>query len=187
MNRAACTATVMLTLSLWLAGCDRKSDTAASSSAAPAPAESAWPLRRPGLWRISVSDGRAVVQTSEICIDRRSDRQLSVMGAQINNRMCAQHTETRDGADGWRLTAVCEMGSGGRTSTIASASGDFDRHYVVRAVSATEGAALASMNGKRSVTVDATRIGECAPGQTGGDMVLPDGARLNVLDAGKTH
>jgi hypothetical protein len=181
---------VLLTASLAvlaLAACKKTETTNAPASGAPAAATtspaapaSTFPQRQAGLWRMAISDGQQVNQTTEMCIDAATDKELSVMGQSMPKQACTDETMSR-GLDGsWSFSSVCNMGTGGKTTTHGSASGDFSSHYVVRFDTMTEGAAVPQMNGKHAFTIDSTRTGPCPAGQVGGDVTI-HGMKINVL------
>jgi len=186
MTRSMKTATLLAAgvAVLALASCKAKDEPAAPASGqatAQAGSSEAPTLRRKaGVWRMAISNGEAVVQTIEMCIDADSDQRLSIMGAQMGDDACAQHSYARQPDGSWTFSSVCDMGSGGHTSSQGTVSGDMTTHYVVHADSVTEGAAAPQMNGKHTVTIDSTWTGACPAGQVGGDMMV-HGMKINVL------
>ncbi|MBS0297860.1 MAG: hypothetical protein JSR45_16250 [Proteobacteria bacterium] len=192
MNRSMKTVTLIAAGAavLALASCNKKNDGAAPAStpaaAQPGSPEAPTLRRKAGLWRMAISNGQAVVQTIEMCIDAETDQRLSIMGTQMGDDACSQHSYARQPDGSWTFSSVCDMGTGGRTSSTGTASGDFSTHYVVHADSVTEGAALPQMNGKHSSTIDSTWTGACPAGQVGGDMTV-HGMKINVLKAMKAR
>lgn len=182
MAKAAVVLTTVVAVTLGavaLSGCKKK-DESASPASSSTPLEAPKLTRKPGLWRMAISNGQSVVQTIEMCIDADTDQRLSIMGAQMGDDACSQHSYARQPDGSWTFSSVCDMGTGGRTSSTGTASGDFSSHYVVHADSVTEGAALSQMNGKHSSTIDASWNGPCPAGQVGGDMTV-QGMKINVL------
>jgi hypothetical protein len=181
---------------LGLAACNRQAQTpsgapaasggpAASSAAASAapPAEPAKPRRKPGLWEQHLSlGGTDMVQTSQICIDDATEQKLSMFGAQVNRQMCKTYQLMRKLDGSWAFSSVCSMGSGGTVTTAGTVTGDFATAYKVRSETTTTGAVVPQMNGDRKVDIDAAWMGPCKPGQKGGDMILPNGMKVNLLN-----
>ena len=58
--------------------------------------------------------------------------------------------------------------------------GDFNTAYKVSIDSTTTGAAVPSLNGEHRMSIAATWVGPCAPGQMGGDVIMPDGRTINM-------
>jgi hypothetical protein len=155
---------------------------AAPNAAAPA-ALPAKPRRKPGLWEQHLSlGGTDMVQTSQICIDDITEQKLSMFGAQINRQNCKVYQLKRKTGGSWAFSSVCNMGSGGTVTTAGTVTGDFATAYKVRSDTTTVGAVVPQMNGDRKVDIDAAWRGPCKPGQKGGDMVLPNGMKVNLLD-----
>ncbi len=191
MRRLLTTAALGLAV-LALAACNRNGDEApdpASEAAAPtagAPAGDqaaapAPPRRKPGLWEQRVST-EGMVQVSRICIDEALEKRLGWWGQQATTEGCEKNLVTRRTDGGWQFSSVCDMGTGGKTTTSGVATGDFDRRYVVQAQSSTVGAEAPQMNGTRDINIESAWQGACPEGFRPGDMELPGGIRLNLLD-----
>ncbi|MDP1616118.1 DUF3617 family protein [Phenylobacterium sp.] len=178
---------------LALTACNRNGDGAqepASEAAGPAEPGSAAsdqatapaaPQRKPGLWEQRVST-EGMVQVSRICIDEALEQRLGWWGQQATTEGCEKNLVTRRADGGWQFSSVCDMGSGGKTTTSGVATGDFDTRYVVKAQSSTVGAEAPQMNGTREVNIESAWQGACPEGFRPGDMELPGGIRLNLLD-----
>jgi hypothetical protein len=171
---------VLATLSAaMLAGCHKP---APAKHAALTPIPGAGELhRKAGLWEQRVSNGDTT-QVSRLCLDEATDSKLSYFGRQMNESSCEKHTVTAIPGGGWQFTTVCDMGSGGKVTTEGMATGDFSARYQVKAQTTTLGAELEHMNGVQRFVVDASWQGPCPPDMQAGDMVLPGGARVKVMD-----
>ncbi|MDP1872959.1 DUF3617 family protein [Phenylobacterium sp.] len=177
---------------LVVAGCNRSNETeggdpapaATAGAEAPIagqPAAPAAPRRRAGLWEQRISS-EGMVQVSRICIDDALEERLSWWGQQGTNETCEKNLVSRRADGGWQFSSVCDMGSGGKTTTSGAATGDFNTRYVITGESSTVGAAAPQMNGTRTVNIEAVWQGACPEGFRPGDMELPGGIRLNLLD-----
>lgn len=173
---------------LALAACNRGEEESAApappspEAAAPAPGPAATaPQRKPGLWEQRVSS-EGMVQVSRICLDEALEARFNWWGQQATSEACEKNlvSQRTDGA--WQFSSVCDMGAGGRTTTSGVASGDFDNRYVVEAESSTVGAQAPQMNGTRQIRIEAVWQGACPEGFRPGDMELPGGVRINLLD-----
>jgi len=192
MRRLSTTAALSLAV-LALAACNRNGDEApeqASEAAGPAEAGAPAgdqaaipgpPKRKPGLWEQRVST-EGMVQVSRICIDEALEQRLGWWGQQATTESCEKNLVTRRSDGGWQFSSVCDMGTGGKTTTSGVATGDFDTRYVVQAQSSTVGAEAPQMNGTRDINIESAWQGACPEGFRPGDMELPGGIRLNLLD-----
>ena len=155
---------------------------ASAASAAPPAALPTKPHRQPGLWEQHVSiDGLEGVQTSQLCIDAASEDQLSLYSARATSGRCETNQILRKLDGTWAFSSVCDMGSGGKVTTAGTITGDVTRAYTVQADSTTVGAGVPQMNGEHKVNITAAWQGPCRPGQKGGDMILPNGMKINIL------
>ena len=178
---------------LALAACGQK-DTAEAPAAADAAVSTAAqatggaaatpPPRKPGLWTQTVSMGD-FNQTTRLCLDAATDKSMSLWGSQMTKDMCEKNEMSR-GLDGsWRFSSVCDMGSGGKSTSTGVATGDFSSKYRVDAETTTEGASAPQMNGARKMTIEATWQGPCPEGFKPGDMELPGGMKMNIAEISK--
>ena len=177
-----------LTLALALSACSKSADKAEAPPQKPAetpfaPSQTP-PKRKAGLWEQRVSNGD-FVQVTRVCLDPVTETRLSWWGAQATQDICEKNIVSRLTDGGWRFSSVCDMGTGGRTTTSGVARGDFDAHYQIQAESSTVGAAAPHMNGTRKMVIDAAWQGPCPAGMRPGDMSLPGGVKINLLDATK--
>jgi hypothetical protein len=169
----------MLAAGLALAGCEKKAETPpAATAGATTP-----PARKAGLWEQRVSSGDRV-QVSRICMDAAVDQRLSWWGAETTKGGCEKNLVTGGADGGWQFASVCDMGTGGRQTTSGTARGDFDRHYQVAARTSTVGAQAPQMNGLHKLTLDAAWQGPCPADMKPGDMAVPGGVKINLLDLG---
>jgi len=142
-----------------------------------------FPKRKSGLWEIETSSAarQGAPQKAQMCIDQKSADALSEMGTGMTKKMCSKNDVRREGA-AIVSDSVCTFGS----STITTHSvitGKFDSAYKVDTRSTydpplngmTEGAAV----------IQARWIGPCKADQKPGDMILPNGMKINVNDRPK--
>lgn len=171
---------------LSLAACGQKEEAAATGGDAAAPAAAVAqagpvtpPSRKPGLWTQTISMGD-FSQTTRICLDEAVEKQVSLWGAQAGEEMCQKNEVTRGPGGGYSFTSSCDMGTGGRTTTTGTATGDFSSKYRVEAQTTTEGASAPQMNGTRAMVVEAAWQGPCPADFKPGDMELPGGMKMNL-------
>ncbi|HEY3696962.1 DUF3617 domain-containing protein [Phenylobacterium sp.] len=151
----------------------------ASTTAAAAPFVA--PRRKPGLWEQTISMAQ-MKQSTRLCVDQALEDKMGWWGQQAARDMCSKSAFTR-GLDGSvTFASSCDMGASGHTVTRGKATGDFSSAYKVEMVSTTTGAATPQMNGEHRSVVEAAWKGPCPAGMKGGDMVLPGGMKMNLLD-----
>jgi hypothetical protein len=165
---------------------------AGSSAAADASPAAAGPLsldqiphRKPGLWSqtMSMAGAPAGAGTIQLCVDAASEAKMNIAAQNAPGAKCATPQFNR-GLDGTiSFTSSCDMGANGKVQTTGTIKGDFDSSYVATIATETTGAPYAQMNGAHTMVVTATRTGPCAPGQVGGDMILPNGMKINATAA----
>ena len=179
-------------MSIWKAGilagivvltataCSKEKQTDAAGGPAGAAVEV--PKRKPGLWKQTVLiEGIDALQTVQLCLDEASDPKLAWWGQQGFKQACSKNDINRQPDGSWKFSSICE-GAGVKTTNDGAAVGDFSSRYQLKAESTTTGAPVPQMNGSRTVTIDAEWLSECPAGMRPGDIDLPDGQRMNVLE-----
>jgi hypothetical protein len=168
-------------VALPLAACDRQApEEEDAGPSAPAVVET--PTRKAGLWKQTMSiEGLNMIQTVNLCLDAASEKKVSWWAQQGARGGCDKNDVQRNPDGSWSFSSVCHLEGGMKTTTTGQAVGDFQRAYQVKAESTTEGSPIPAMNRTNTVTIDATWLGECPAGMVAGDMDLPSGQRMNVL------
>jgi hypothetical protein len=105
------------------------------AAAAVASAPATMPTRKEGLWKQTVSTS-GMKQVSTICIDKAVESKMQVWGGGMAKNACQQTSITPAGG-GWSFSSTCDMGSGGKTVSHGTVSGDFNSGYTVEAESTT--------------------------------------------------
>ncbi|HYF61084.1 MAG TPA: DUF3617 family protein [Burkholderiaceae bacterium] len=142
---------------------------------APAAAQDV-PVRRPGLWEITMQTTGAPSQLVRHCVDARTDREMQRFGRSHDRAACSRDTWLRDG-ERWVGEAECRVGSSvARTTSVFA--GDFERAYKGE-VDTVFRPPLASIS-RSKVTIAGRWAGPCPKGWTPGDMELPGMGRINV-------
>lgn len=175
------TSLVLFGVLVAVGGCEKDERTTASQKAAAAAAVEV-PKRKPGLWKQTLLvEGIDVIQTVQLCLDEASDGKLAWWGQQGFKQACSKNEILKQADGSWKFSSVCE-GTGVKTTNDGSAVGDFSSKYQLRAESTTTGAPVPEMNGSRTITIDAEWIGPCPEGMAPGDMEMPNGQRINMLE-----
>ena len=146
------------------------------ASTAP-PAE---PHRRDGLWEQKMTvDGAGFTQTMQVCLDK-SLAEKTALGSQTARSKCSTYSLNRQLNGDWVFTSPCDMGQGGTITTHGLIHGDFDSSYMMQADAVVSGAAMPQMNRETKMSMQATWLGPCKPGQKPGDMIV-NGMKLNMM------
>lgn len=178
-------ALTMSVAALALAACGKK-DAAATGEAAPTAAKAsgvnlgATPKRKPGLWTQSMTaDG--TTQVTKLCLDAAAEDKLAMVGGSISKDICSESSMTPKIGGGWTYSSVCKVGDGTTTST-GTITGDFNSAYKMEAKSVTVGSSMAQANGPHEMMVEAKWEGPCPADYKPGDMALPNGMKVNMLE-----
>lgn len=183
MRRVVAVAALSL---LALAACHKRPAQAPRTPAAPgsAPTASAGPAalpaRAPGLWEQKVAT-RGMTQVSQVCLDKAVEQRFTWWGQHASQGACAQAQVTPRLGGGWDFASTCNLGEGGKASTRGSVTGDFAKSYRLTAQSTVSGASAPQMNGAHEMTLQAAWQGPCPAGMKPGDMILPGGMKINML------
>ncbi len=141
------------------------------------------PVRKAGLWEMKmVRTGGAVPDmTMQHCTDATTDKQMSTSfspGKETCSKQDIQKTAT-----GFVSDSVC--GVAGMTITShAEIIGDFNSAYTVKVTSKSEGGP-ANIARDSSTTIEAKWLGACKADQKPGDIVMPGGMKMNILELDK--
>jgi hypothetical protein len=140
------------------------------------------PPRKPGLWRVTMTmpGGRPGPGEMRMCIDSKSDAALMKMGAGAAQGRCTKNESRRSGNQ-MIIDSVCTIGSSVSTSHIVmTMTGDNAYHTDI--VSRTE-PPLAGQ-AETHITQDGTWTGACPADMQPGDMMMPNGMKVNMLTMG---
>ncbi len=127
----------------------------------------------------AATPGGPPAPSSQLCIDAKSDdlaRQLAEGAIE-----CSRQEIRREG-EIYVIDSVCRLGESTAT-TRTRISGSFDSAYTVEVASTYDPPLYGQREGR--ATVRARWLGPCRPGQRPGDMTLPGGRTINILDAQK--
>lgn len=162
--------------------CSKEKQAGETDRSAAAAATVEVPKRKPGLWKQTMLvEGLDVLQTTQVCLDEASDAKLAWWGQQGFKQACSKNEIVRQPDGSWKFSSVCE-GAGVKTTNDGAVVGDFSSRYQLRAESTTTGAPVPQMNGSHTVTIDAEWVGDCPAGMAPGDLDLPNGQRVNMLE-----
>ena len=142
------------------------------------------PVRKPGLWEMKIVRSGAPVpeMTMQHCTDATSDKEMTTGYTPAARSICSRH-DLQQTATGYVADSVCSAG-GMSTTSHAEITGDFNSAYTVKSTSHSEGGP-SGLPRNTTMTIEAKWLGACKPDQKPGDIVMPNGFKLNVKDAEK--
>lgn len=146
--------------------------TASGAAAADTP-----PRQKPGLWREGVTLAGHTT-TMQVCLDAAAEAQMSVFGSSIARSLCKSSPIVHAADGSWSNTSTCAFRPGAKKVSRTVVTGSFNSKLLVVMTSPPGGPTVTSMT--------LTWTGPCKPGQKGGDMILSNGAKVNLLNAGST-
>ena len=141
------------------------------------------PLRKAGLWEMKMvrTGGSMPDMTMQHCTDAATDKQMSTSfspGKETCSRQDIQKTAT-----GYVSDSIC--GVAGMTITShAEITGDFNSAYTVKMTSRSEGGP-SGVPRDSATTIEAKWLGACKADQKPGDIVMPGGMKMNILELDK--
>jgi hypothetical protein len=141
------------------------------------------PKRKSGLWEMTMIGNQAngQPQTVTTCVDMKTDTGLtSSFGGKIPKN-CGQ-PKMKKSASAITVTSVCKF-SDSTVTTKAVLTGDFSNTYKIDRTSAYNPPNKGMKESKQ--TIDAKWLGACKTDQRPGDMIMPDGAKINITDIQK--
>lgn len=133
------------------------------------------PKRKPGLWQIETKMAAAPgMGPMKQCIDEKTDNFYQQFGEQHKDK-CSE-SDIKNSGDKILVHSVCKMG-GSTATTDATFTGRFDSDYRgdirMKYDPPMQGMSEAAM------TITAKWLGPCEAGQKPGDIVLPNGMKIN--------
>jgi len=162
-----------------LTGCGGKGDGKAGGGPAGDEATDG-PMRKAGLWTITrIRDGKPPGGATRLCIDAKTDAGLSSLGGGAARSLCSDVKRQHNPDGSWSFSSTCHLGPAGVVSTRGVARGDFSARYQVHSETDTQNAQIASLNGHHVSDLTAAYGGACPPDMQPGDVILPDGMKVN--------
>ena len=135
------------------------------------------PPRKAGLWEIKMNfEGRPGTQAIQQCIDPETDAIMQSSATNIGSQ-CSKRDIVKSG-DTTTIDSVCTV-AGHEASSHAVVKGSFDSDYTMTVTSKSDAGGI-------NLTVTGKWLGPCEAGQRPGDLILPNGLKLNLKDMGKS-
>ena len=141
------------------------------------------PIRKAGLWEMKmVRTGSSVPDmTMQHCTDATTDKQMSTSFSP-GKETCAKQ-DIQKTAAGFVSDTVCSV-AGMTITSHAEITGDFNSAYTVKSTSHSEGGP-ANITRDSTTTIEAKWVGACKADQKPGDIVMPGGMKMNILELDK--
>jgi hypothetical protein len=142
------------------------------------------PIRKAGLWEMKVvRTGSAVPDMAmQHCTDATTDKEMSTSFSPAGKDICSKRDIQRT-ATGFVSDSVC--GVAGMTITShAEITGDFNSAYTIKSTAHSEGGP-SGVPRDSTTTIEAKWLGACKPDQKPGDIMMPGGMKMNVMDLEK--
>ena len=141
------------------------------------------PKRKSGLWELKRTSTMTRGQTRvyKMCIDQASDNAFHQLAEGAQSERCKAAAPRRDG-DKLIVEAVCEIGNSAPSTatTRAVITGNFDSAYKIESKSTF----APPLRGKAESTsvMEAKWTGPCKADMRPGDVILPNGNKVNPAD-----
>ena len=138
------------------------------------------PIRKAGLWEIRMvrTGSPTPAITMQHCTNESTDRQMNGMAGPSAQQSCSKQ-DIRKTATGYAADTVCNI-AGRSITSHSDVVGDFNSAYTVTTVSHSEGGPGAARD--TTSKIEAKWIGPCRPDQKPGDIVMPGGRKMNVME-----
>jgi len=141
------------------------------------------PLRKAGLWELTTQitgmpNTTAPPVIIQQCTDENVDRQLNKMSSDMVK--CSKQEMTKSG-DSYIGDNVCAIGDTTVTSHVET-TGDFNSAYSVKTVAKSSDPKVPP---EMVTTIQAKWLGACKADQKPGDILMPNGIKMNVTDMQK--
>ena len=141
------------------------------------------PKRKSGLWELKRTSSMTHDQTRiyQMCVDQASDDAFQKLAEGAQSERCKAGAPRRDGGK-LLIDAVCEIGKSepSTATTHAAITGSFDSAYKIESKSTFN----PPLRGKTESTsvVEAKWTGPCKPDMKPGDVIMPNGVKINSAD-----
>ncbi len=156
--------------------------TLAGLGSLPASADDAIP-RKPGLWRITMSMAGMPTGMPPIsmCMDSKTEANMQQMAQSGEKPDCSRNDVKRSGNQ-MTMDSVCKIADTTATSHgVITFTGDTAYHMDM----ATSFNPPLAGQAEHKMSQDATWTGPCPAGVSPGDMVMPNGMKMNMGNMGK--
>ncbi|MGH6674437.1 MAG: DUF3617 domain-containing protein [Xanthobacteraceae bacterium] len=130
-----------------------------------------FPARKPGLWRITISGAHSIAVRQ--CSDAASDEAVFQAGIGVSGS-CAK-PDVQQSGNTITIVSVCRSGRKTTTSRIVI-TGNLESKYTMT---------MTRQAPAKPMTLYAEWLGPCGTNQKPGDVIMPDGMKINLLTSQK--
>lgn len=137
-----------------------------------------FPTMKAGLWESTIArEGMPQkISGTRMCMDAAVQKEMMDMGIGTMKTMCAKNDIRREGNKVYG-SAECKFGDATmKSSSVTTFTGDTAYHTEVKSTYDPPMQGMPSAN----AVIDAKWTGACPAGMQAGDVVLPDGRKMNV-------
>jgi Protein of unknown function (DUF3617) len=131
------------------------------------------PTRKAGLWEMKMTASNGQIVQMQQCTDATTDQAMQARSGTGPHGDCSKRDVQRSGAT-TTIDSTCTMAGKTLTSHVV-VTGSFDSDYTMTVTS--QGDAVPA---GRTTTISAKWLGPCAAGQQPGDMIMPNGMKMNI-------
>lgn len=140
------------------------------------------PKRKAGLWEMTMGAAGGQSQTMKVCLDEATDKAMYQMGAQMSGSLCSKFgLNVKDGvviADG-----VCNiLGPQGNITMTSHSETRFQGDSAYQTAGHVKYDPAVMGRSEADVSSSGRWTGACVAGQKPGDMILPNGQKVNIND-----
>lgn len=141
------------------------------------------PKRKSGLWEMTMvgDQTNGQPQTVTTCVEQKTDTGLASSFGGKTPKNCKQPT-VKKAAGAITVTSFCKFTDSNVTTT-AVLTGDFEKSYKIDRTSKFNPPNKGKKESKQ--TIEAKWLSACKAGQRPGDMIMPDGTKINLSDIQK--
>jgi hypothetical protein len=138
------------------------------------------PQRKSGLWEMTISmTGQPQVTTIKQCTDEKTNAQMMQMANSMTSQSGAACSKNELKKEGTTYTAMSECKMGETVITSKSVfSGDFNSAYQGTVESKFNPSLMGLTESQTKIS--AKWLGKCAADQKPGDMIMPNGMKMNI-------
>jgi hypothetical protein len=142
------------------------------------------PQRKPGLWELKMNFAKGVPpQIMQQCTDAQSEKLMNSASGPAVQEVCSKRDISNSGGK-MTIDSVCAVGGKNVISHIV-VTGSFDSSYVMDINTSSDGPLAPGEMRELNMTMEGKYLGACTADQKPGDMIMPGGVKLNVLDIQK--
>ena len=139
------------------------------------------PARKPGMWEVktSIEGSGAPARVVRQCIDAATDQMLQSSAGPFSPAACLQRSVQRL-PESVIIDSTCVVADKPATAH-SVVTGSFDDAYTMTVTAQSE----VLPGGKMTMTMNGKWIDACPADQRSGDVVMSNGAKINILDVQK--